>query len=350
MGLGPFPAVTLADARKQRDGWESILRSGKDPMAERERQEEAARIEASRADPTFAEAVQTTFEAKKGGLRGEGKAGRWLSPINLYVTPVIGHMRMSAIHQSDIHRALKPIWRKKHPTAEKAIQRTSIIFRHMRLSGVECDPFTVDMAKHMLGEYQHKPQKTRASDWRDMPEIFAALNRDDASHLCLRFKILTMGRSAAVRGARFDEIEGDVWHIPAERMKGREGVVQDFRIPLSPAALEVIERAEAWRRGGFLFPGQTRGGVSDVAINKVFKKVDPNGTPHGVRTSFRTWVQDTDAAHFDVAETALAHIVGNKVERAYARSDLLDRRRILMNAWSDFVTGAASQVVQLRNA
>ncbi|MFV1644957.1 integrase arm-type DNA-binding domain-containing protein [Phaeobacter sp. JH20_41] len=348
MGLGPYPAVSLAEARKSRDAWEVILRSGEDPIAARDRQRADQRAEASRSDPTFAEAAETTFEAKKAGLRRDGASGRWLSPIRLYMLPAVGGMRMSQIHQTDIHRALAPIWRKKHPTAEKAIQRTKIIFEHMRFSGVECDPFMVDMAKHMLGEVRHQIKKTPASAWQDIPRIYAALNRDDASHLCLRFKILTLVRSAGVRDARFAEIDGDVWTVPEDRMKGSEGKVSDFRVPLSSAALEVVARAEKWKRSAYMFPGGRSGGISDVAIGKVFRKIDPTGTPHGLRTSFRTWVQDTDAAHYDVAETALAHIIGGKVERAYARSDMLERRRSLMEAWAQFVTGAKENVVPIR--
>lgn len=353
MGLGSFPLVSLAAARKARDSWEQVLKSGEDPIIARERQREQEREEASRRDPTFEEAAEITFEAKRQSLRGEGRSGKWMSPIKLYLIPAIGNRRMSELHQADIHGALAPIWKTKHPTAEKAIQRTKIIFTHMRLSGVECDPFVVDMAKHMLGDVQHTPTKTPASAWQDIPKIFAALERDDPSHLCLRFKILTAVRSAGVRGARFDEIDGDVWTVPAERMKGRVGQVHDFRVPLSSAALEVVERAEKWRQGPCLFPGQgAKGplkGVSEVAINKVFSKIDPDGTPHGVRTSFRSWVQDTDAASFEVAETALSHIIGTKVERSYARSDLLERRRVLMQAWADFVTGASSNVVSLND-
>lgn len=348
MGLGPYPTQSLADARKSRDQWEAVLKSGEDPLSVRDRQREEAKADAAKADPTFADAADITFEAKRDGLRGDGSSGRWMSPINLYMTPAIGHISMSKIHQSDIYNALSPIWRTKYPTAEKAIQRTKIIFEHMRYSGVACDPFTVDMAKHMLGDVRHQVKKTAASDWQDIPRIYAALSRDDSSHLCLRFKILTLVRSAGVRDARFDEIEGDIWTVPKERMKGAEGTVSDFRVPLSSAAMEVVARAEKWRRGPFLFPGGRSGGISDVAIGKTFKKVDPNGTPHGLRTSFRTWVQDTDAAHYDVAETALAHIVGGKVERAYARSDMIDRRRALMEAWASFVTGGAANVIPIR--
>ncbi len=351
MGLGPYPSISLADARAARDGWAAVLQTGEDPIAVRDRRSEEERLKSTRMDPTFSDAADVAFEAKKSGLRQDGASGRWMSPITLYMKPKIGHLRMSQIHQTDIHNALLPIWRSKHPTAEKALQRTKIIFQHMRFSGVECDPFVVDMAKHMLGEVRHQVVKTPASDWRDIPRIYQALNRNDSSHLCLRFKILTVVRSAGVRGVRFDEIDGDVWTVPAERMKGKEGEIQDFRVPLSSAALEIVQTAEEWRRGSFLFPGG-RGvsGISEVSINKVFKKVDPTGTPHGLRTSFRTWVQEATDFQYDVAETALAHIVGGKVERSYARSDFLERRRVLMQKWADFVTGVESKVVPIRGA
>ncbi len=349
MGLGPFPAVSLSDARAARDQWAEVLREGGDPIAERDRRAEDERRAATRNDPTFAEAAEITFEARKAGLRMDGEAGRWMSPLTLYMIPAIGHLQMSEIHQADIQGALAPIWKKKHPTAEKALQRTRIVFRHMRLSGVECDPFTVDMAQHMLGEVRHKTVKTRASAWQDIPRIFRELDKPSPAHLCLRFSILTAVRSDGVRGARFDEIDGDIWTVPADRMKGREGSVEDFRVPLSTAALDVIVHAEEWRMGSLLFPG--RGGrnrITDVAVSKALAKVDPNGTPHGLRTSFRTWVQDTGAAPYDVAETALAHIIGGKVERSYARSDFLDRRRALMQVWADFVTGVEQKVVPIR--
>jgi integrase len=245
---------------------------------------------------------------------------------------------------------LAPIWHSKHPTAEKAIQRTKIIFEHMRFSGVECDPFTVDMARHMLGVVHHVPKPTPATPWQDIPELFKSLDRDDASHLCLRFKMLTLVRSNGVRGARFDEITDNVWTVPSERMKGQVGKVSDFRVPLSPAAMEIVRRCEAWKRCEFMFPGTRNTPISEVAINKVFNKHDPDGTPHGLRTSFRTWVQDTDAAGYDVAEMTLAHIVGGKVERAYARSDLLERRMILMEKWADYVTGTEAKVVPIRGS
>ncbi len=347
MGLGPFPIVGLADARKERDRWALVLAKGDDPISVRERERYEAAWEADKKDPTFADAAQITFEAKQDGLRKQGDAGRWFSPIRLYMIPTIGKMRMSVIHQTDIHRALSPIWKTKNPTAEKALQRTRIVFRHMMLSGADCDPKTCDMARHMLGEHRHVTKPTRAHDWRDIPDIYAALDGPNPTHLCLRWKILTLVRSDGVRGAMFDEIDGDIWTVPASRMKGKEGRVEDFRVPLSKEAMKVLAEAQEWRQGPYMFTGHRSKPLSSTAIAKVLKGINPNGTPHGLRTSFRTWVQETDAAHYDVAETQLAHIVGNKVERSYARSDLLERRRVLLNAWADFVTGEAQKVVRI---
>jgi len=151
-----------------------------------------------------------------------------------------------------------------------------------------------------------------------------------------------------VRGARFDEFDGDVWTVPAERMKGTEGQVSDFRVPLSEAAQEVLDRAKKWRRGDYLFAGPRGRPITSQAYAKVLNKIDKTIAPHGFRTSLRTWCQDKDIP-WDVAETILAHIIGNKVERAYARSDLLDRRRPVMEAWSRYVTGQESaDVIPLR--
>ncbi len=349
MGLGSLSDVSLAEARQARDRWASALLDGKDPISERERVRAVEKAEMTRHDPTLSDLVDVVFEAKKEGLRGGGANGRWRSPIDLHVLPKIGHMPISTIHQTDIQRALSPIWRKKHPTAEKAIQRLAIIFRQARLSGLDVDPFTVEAAKHMLGEVRHTPVPITATRWQDIPDLYERLEGNAPSRLALRLMILTTVRSTALRAATFDEIEGDVWTVPAERMKGAEGRVSDFRVPLSTAALRIISVCEEYRTSKFLFPSShANKSISDVAIHKTMNRLEETGRPHGFRTSFRTWVQDTNSASFDVAETALAHIVGNKVERTYARSDLLDQRRVVMQKWSDFVTGAEAKVVKLR--
>ena len=143
------------------------------------------------------------------------------------------------------------------------------------------------------------------------------------------------------RGACLSEIEDDVWTVPAQRMKGNEGKVQDFRVPLSDPAMEIVERARKFDQE-YLFAGPRGRPITDAAVEKCLRVMKAGGTPHGFRTSFRTWAQDTGVS-FDVAEKALSHTIGNKVTRAYARSDLLDQRRTVMQTWASFVKGTGTR-------
>lgn len=345
MGLGTQAEISLAKAREERDKWAAILVGGQDPIAVRNAQRADMVAERDKSDPTFEEMAKIVFEARKARLRGDGVRGRWFSPLELHVIPRLGKRRMSEIHQTDIKDALSPIWRKMPPTAEKAIERTRIVFRSARLMGYDCDPFTVDAAQEMLGAVDYKPQHMPTTPWQDIPALYEVLRGkgDQVSALGLRWAILTVVRGMAVRGARQSEIEGDVWTVPADRIKGQKGKVSDFRVPLTAEALQIVETAAQYSEDT-LFPGHRGGTVSDVAMSKMLRKTGFPGTVHGFRTSFRTWVQDTNACSYEVAETVLGHTIGNKVERSYARSDLLEQRRLVMESWTRFVTGAKDNV------
>ncbi|MGR3452862.1 tyrosine-type recombinase/integrase [Pseudooceanicola sp.] len=349
MGLGTWPTISLADARKVRDQWNQVLALGKDPKAERDVQRAEEVAERDKIDPTFGDMVDIVFEAKKDGLRGGGVRGRWRSPLDIHIIPKIGRRRMSQLHQTEIRDALQPIWRKKHPTAEKAIQRTRIVFREAQLMGIACDPFTVDAAERMLGEVRHVTQHIAATPWQEVPALWPKLDPNTASGLCLRWMLLTLVRADGSRKAVTDEVDGDVWTVPADRVKGKEGLVGDFRVPLSTPALEIVDEARQ-AGGGYLFPGHRGRPITDRGIEVYLDRLGETGRPHGFRTSFRSWVQDTDACSYEVAETILGHVVGGKVERTYARSDLLERRRLVMEAWARFVTGTQSaDVVRIRH-
>ncbi|WP_375553413.1 tyrosine-type recombinase/integrase [Roseovarius mucosus] len=347
MGLGTWPGVGLADARAERDRWALVLTKGRDPITERKAEISAARAEIERDDPTLESLARDVLEARKATLRREGKSARWLSPIERHLFPKLGRKPVSEIRQHDIKAALSGIWRTKHPTAEKAIQRLRIIFRQGKLMGYECDPFTVDAAQHMLGAVIHTPEPIPATPWQEIPALFARLENRGATAACLRFMMLTLVRASGCRGARFDEIEGDVWTVPADRVKGQVGKVRDFRVPLSREALEIVETRRALG-GAYLFAGPSGKPVSDAGVSNYLRDMGEDGRPHGFRTSFRTWVQDTDACPWDVSETVLAHVIGGKVERTYARSDLLERRRPVMQAWADHVTGTGAEVVKFK--
>jgi integrase len=347
MGLGTWPDVSLAEARAQRDRWSLALTQGRDPITERRAEIAAARAAIERDDPTLATLARDVLEARKATLKSEGKAGRWLSPLERHVFAKIGHKPISTVRQQDIKAALERIWKTKHPTATKAIQRLRIVFRQGKLMGFDCDPFTVDAAQHMLGAVIHTPEPIAATPWQDIPDLFARIEGRGTTAACLRFMMLTLVRASGCRGARFEEIEGDVWTVPAERMKGQVGRVRDFRVPLSDGALEIIEARRALG-SDFLFAGPTGRPVSDSGLSKFMREIGEDGRPHGFRTSFRTWVQDTDAAPWDVSETILAHTIGGRVERSYARSDMLDRRRPVMQAWANHVLGRDADATVVR--
>lgn len=341
MGLGGWPVVSLAQARKVRDSWAQVLSSGRDPVDTRKAAEIAEQTEREKHDPSLADMINTVFEARRDGLRGGGTRGRWLSPLTLHVIPKIGRKRLSEVHQQDVHDTLKPIWRTKHPTAEKAIQRLRIVFKEARLMGYECDPFTVDAAERMLGTVNHQTQHIASTPWQEIPALFARLTADRTSNLCLRWMILTLVRADGSRKAAVDEIRNGVWTVPADRIKGLEGKVQDFRVPLSQAAISMVNDAAAVDMN-LMFTSHRGKAISDRALEKRLDVLNEKGRPHGFRTSFRTWVQETDACSYDVAETILGHSIGNKIERSYARSDLLDRRRVVMDRWAAHVTGQNS--------
>jgi integrase len=351
MGLGGWPDVTLSQARGLRDRWALVLAEGRDPINERRRiiaEEQAA---AARTDPTLAELVTAAHDARKATLRDDGRRGRWLSPLQSHVLPKLGKRAISTLTQMDLRDCLAPIWRTKHPTATKCAQRLQIVFRHAQVAGYPVDPVTVDRAVQLLGHVEVTPQHIAALPWQDMPALWARLETNPTTaHDCLRWLILTAVRQHAGRGARLDEIDGDVWTVPADRVKGTAKSARDFAVPLSPPALALVESRRLLARDGMLFAGQGRGPITDSATQKALRLLGCDASPHGFRTSFRSWVQDTDAARYEVAETALGHTVGGRVERSYARSDLLDARRVLMRRWADFVTGQAAKVVPIRGA
>lgn len=346
MGLGPWPAVSLAAARQARDAWAAELSAGRDPIDVRRQHQEAAVAARERRDPTFSEMVDIVFDARRATLRGDGTRGRWRSPLDLYALPAFGRKRASQLTQRDVLDALKPIWHKKHPTATKAIQRIAIVLKSAKRMGFPADPDIVDSAREMLGVARHIVTPTAAVAWQDVPALYAKLG-DTTAGLCNRWIMLTLVRMDAARKAQLVEIDGDVWTVPEDRIKGTEGSVKDFRVPLTAAAIEIADSARRFGRE-YLFPGKS-GPLTDAAVEKCLRVAGAAGTPHGFRSSFRTWAEDTGQP-WDVAETVLGHQFKGKVERAYARSDLLDRRRIVMEKWAAHVTATSAEVIKLRRS
>ncbi len=329
MTLGGWPSTSLKQARQARDEAADLRLRGVDPMEAREPKAEVK---------TVAEVIEMAHEALMPGLR---RSGRWLSPLECHVIPKIGARDVSTLTSNDIYQTLRPIWRSKPVTALKAMNRIGIALRTAEAADLAVDPRIVVKAKTMLGSQGHKPKNIPAMDWREVPAFYASLSEDSPANLALRFLILTAARSKPVRFAEASQIEGAVWTTPADLMKGLEGKTSDFRIPLSDEALRV---AGLGQESGLLFPSVRGKVMSDMAMAQLLKRRQLDVRPHGFRSSFRTWCED-HGVDYDVAETCLGHSTGNAVSRAYRRSDLIERRAVVMQNWADFVLARESAQV-----
>lgn len=343
MGLGGYPVLGLAEARKIAQRWRDVTVAGRDPIKERQAEERAAR----RENISLAVLTADAFEARKAELKGDGTAGRWLSPLTHHVLPKLGKVPVTDIDQRDIRDTLAPLWHKKAETARKALNRLSIVMKHAAALGLDVDLQATEKAKALLGKSRHVAKNIPAMAWVDVPDFYASLEEPTPTHLALRLLILTGVRSSPLRTIRLDQIEGDVWTIPAEAMKGRKGATDAFRVPLSTEAQRVIGWARPHARNGYLFPNTRGGAISDMMLSRHMERRGLEARPHGFRSSLRDWLAEaTDAPH-EVAEAMLAHKVDGGVVRAYRRTDFLEQRRKLAERWADHVTGGAGRVVKL---
>ncbi|MBI1495225.1 tyrosine-type recombinase/integrase [Halocynthiibacter styelae] len=342
MGLGPYPEVSLRQAREAATEARQHVREGRSPIKVRQKE----RREAERNLHLLKDIALDAFEARKAELKGDGKAGRWFTPLELHVLPKLGRVPVAEIDQIDIRNTLAPIWHEKADTAYKALGRLAICMKHAAALGLEVDLNATEKARALLGKQRHKITHLPALPWKEVPAFYRSLSEPILTHLAMRLLILTAMRSKSVRLAHLDQIEGDTWTIPAENMKSRKDAATDFRVPLSPEAQEVISEASKSARDGYLFPGVRKGVISDATMSRYMERREMEARPHGFRSSFRDWVAETTNTPHEVAETALGHVVGGSVERAYRRTDHLEQRRALMCRWADYVTAKSGEIVR----
>ena len=338
IGLGGISWVSLAEARKRAAAKRAVARDGGDPLADSNRAKGIPIIEEA-ARQVWREQIETT-------ARNEKHRQQWINTLQTYAFPVIGNRRVDMIQSGDILRVLQPIWLEKPVTARRVRQRLRTVFdwsiaaEHRRdanpLAGIEkALPKQTDRAKH------HE-----ALPYAELPDLMERLaGVAGVAVLAIRFAILTSARSGEVRGARWAEIDLDaaVWTIPAERMKAKE----EYRVPLTVEALAVLKHARGLD-GDLVFPGRLRERpLSDMPMAAVLKRLNVPATLHGFRTSFRTWASERTNTRREIAERCLAHAVGNTVERSYSRSDLLEKRRTLMDRWARFCCPASADVIEI---
>ncbi|TBH34709.1 site-specific integrase [Rhizobium leguminosarum] len=347
MGLGSIQDVSLKDARGAAEKWRGVAAKGLDPISERERE----RREAEKRLHLLEDVARDAFESRKAELKGDGKAGRWLSPLETHILPKLGKKPVAEIDQIDIRDTLKPIWHSKAETARKALNRLSICMRHAAALGHEVDLQAAEKARALLGQQRHQAENIPALPWLEVPAFYASLSDGTITHLALRLLILTGVRSGPLRFLRpEDQIQGDVWTIPGEQQKGRKDKTPDFRVPLVPEALAIIEQAKPLARDGYLFPSVKKGVISDATMSRLMERREMAARPHGFRSSLRDWIAETTDTPFDVAEMMLAHKVGGKTERAYKRTDFIEQRRKLLERWANHVTGKSGKLLKLVEA
>ncbi len=320
MGLGSIQQVTLKQAREQASRYRAIAKEGSDPVAQRQKQ----RLLAARSDTSLRTIVLEAFEAKRAELKGDGKAGRWLSPLENHVLPKLGKTPVELIDQNALRDVLAPIWHTKADVARKALNRIAIVLRFAAAKGLDVDLLATAKSRELLGRSRHEAKNIPSMPWQEVPGFYGSLADQTVAHLALRFLVLTGMRSLPVRYCRLEQIEGDVWTVPGSLMKGRKGATGSFRVPLATEALSVIELARPHARNGFLFASPSGKPISDMTLSMLMKRRGLDYRPHGFRSSLRVWLAEQTDATSDIAETMLAHTIGSKVTRAYQRSDYLE--------------------------
>jgi integrase len=344
MGLGSARDVSLKVARELAVRWREIASQHRDPIVERDREAREAR----RNGYTLRQIALDAFESRKAELRAEGVAGRWFSPLELHVLPKLGSMPVGEITQTAIRDTLAPLWHAKAETARKALSRLRICLRHAAALDLEVDIQAPEKAMALLGKQLHKVENIPALPWQEVPAFYSTLTDKSVCQLALRLVILTAVRSRPIRFISEEQIDGNVWTIPGEGMKGRRDATEAFRVPLTSEALDVVEIARRLHsRNGYLFANVSRGVISDMTMSRYMERAGMRARPHGFRSSLRDWLAEATDAPREIAEMMLGHSVGNDVERAYRRTDFLEQRRALAERWTQHVLGIGGQVVRL---
>lgn len=340
LGLGSPSLVTLAEAREAALANRKLARTGGDPLAAKRK---------SAAVVTFTEAAREVHRIHLPTWRSTIHAAQFISSLENHVFPRLGDMRISEISSSDVLAVLEPIWTAKPETARRVRQRISTVMKWAKAKGWRTDNPAEDIDT-ALPKHDTRRAPRKALPYQEVAACLTAIRTSDAGlskQLALEFLILTATRSGETREAVWSEInlEKATWEIPAERMKMK----RPHRIPLSGRAIEVLQHARGLSDGSDLvFPGSKAGRpFTDWSLLRIVKDLGFDADVHGFRTSFRTWTQERTNFPREVAEFALAHVVGDAAEQAYARSDLFQKRRKMMEAWAGFLAQEQGKVVRI---
>jgi len=338
IGLGAFPIISLKRARALALENRIAVAEGRDP-----RQRGTV--------PSFADAAETVIAVHAETWKDGGKsAGQWRASLASYAYPTLGGKSVAKVTSADVLGVLIPIWNDKRETARRVRQRIGAVMKWAIAEGYRADNPAGEAIAAALPRGGARKQHQRALPYAEVAaaiETVRASAAYRATALAFEFLVLTAARSGEVRGARWTEIDTDAgtWTVPGERMKGG----REHRVALSGAALDVIERARALNDGsGLVFPSVRGRELSDATLSKLLRELGIPAVPHGFRSSFRQWAAERTNIPREVAEEALAHVNTNKVEAAYQRSDLFERRRDLLEAWAGYLATETADVVPIR--
>ena len=354
LGLGSVSLFSLAEARDRAFAARRLIAEGRDPLTERRAARTAAQLDLAKAI-TFAGCATAYIEAHQAGWRGTKSRRQWETSLASYVLPRLGGLPVGEIDTGLVMRVIDPIWSEKPETASRVRGRIESILDWATTRGYRQGDNPARWRGH-LENLLPKKTKIRAVEhhaalgYGEIASFLAVLRQQQGiAARALEFAILTCGRSGEVLGARWDEVDVTqrLWTIPAVRMKG----AREHRVPLSDAAMAIVEQMAALRSSPFVFPGVRQGQPpSKTALFEVLRRMGRGDvTVHGFRSSFRDWVAERTSFAAEIAEMALAHLVGDAVERAYRRSDQFEKRRQVAEAWAAYCNaGPGGQIVPLR--
>jgi integrase len=341
MGLGPLNVISLAEARKRAAECRRMRHDGIDPIEARRAQRDQKKLEAARS-MTFDVCAEAYIEAHKPSWKNGKHAQQWRGSLRNYASPVFGSSPVQAIDLALVMKALEPIWKAKSETASRLRGRIEAVLDWATVRGYRKGENPARWRGHLdkLLPARAKIQKVEHHPALPYSEIGSFMEKirgqDGIAARALEFLILTAGRTGEIIGARWDEIdlEDKIWVVPGARMKA----AREHRVPLSGAALAITKLMNEIRESDFVFPGGRKGKpLSNMAMLAVLKRMGRvDLTAHGFRSTFRDWAAERTNFPREVVEMALAHTIENKVEAAYRRGDLFQKRRQLMEVWARF--------------
>ena len=331
LGLGTYPAITLAQAREKARDNLSLTRSGGNPLTQRGASDEAV--------PTFEELARRHIAENARSWRSAKHGAQWLSTLETYAFPTLGARKVDEITRRHVAEVLSPIWTSKPETARRVRQRMrAVLDRAVALEFIDYNP-AGDAINAALPKQPRIKHHHRALPYEQLPEALQVVRESTAYEsvkLAFEMLALTACRSGEVRRMTWEEVDlgKGTWTVPAERMKAGKA----HRVPLAHRAVTVLQQARGLSSGnGIVFPAPQGATLSDMAFTQLLRRLELDFVPHGLRSSFRDWAAERTNASHAVVERALAHEVRNATEAAYFRTDLFDHRRELMVQWAEFL-------------